>query len=212
MPSQGSVSRLIDVLAVRDEAAVEQLWRRYFPRLMGLARERLQNAPRRLANEEDVALSAFASFCRAAEQGRFPELLDREGLWGLLVVITVRKVGHFVRDEGRRPVSPLDAEELLSHDPSPEFAALAAEEHRRLLGCLGHPELALVATMRMEGHSVKEIADHLHYSERAIKRKLKLIRDTWKSELLAQEGGPHRRRVIRVRGPATGDEHGTGES
>ena len=104
MPSQGSVSRLIDGLAVRDEAAVEQLWRRYFPRLVGLARKRLRRAPRRLEDEEDVALSAFASFCRAAEAGRFPQLLDREGLWRLLVVITVRKVGHHVRDEGRRPV------------------------------------------------------------------------------------------------------------
>ena len=187
MPSQGSVSRWIDGLAVRDEAAVEQLWRRYFPRLVGLARKRLRGAPRRLEDEEDVALSAFASFCRAAEAGRFPELLDREGLWRLLVVITVRKVGHLVRDEGRRPVSPLDAEELLSHEPSPEFAALAAEEHRRLLGCLGDPERALVATMRMEGHSVKEIADHLHYSERTIKRKLGLIRKTWEKELLARE-------------------------
>jgi RNA polymerase sigma factor (sigma-70 family) len=183
------VSRWIDGLAVRDEAAVEQLWRRYFPRLVELARKKLHNAPRRLKNEEDVALSAFASFYQAAEAGRFPELLDREGLWRLLVVITVRKVGHFVRDEGRRPVSPLDAEDLLSHKPSPDVVAMAAQEHRRLLSCLGDPELETVARMRMEGYSVKEIADHLHYCERNIKRKLKLIRDTWKRELLAQEGG-----------------------
>ena len=187
MPSQGSVSRWIDGLAVRDEAAVEQLWRRYFPRLVGLARKKLHNAPRRLEDEEDVALSAFASFCRAAEAGRFPQLLDRDGLWRLLVVITVRKVGHHVRDEGRRPASPLDAMELLSPEPSPEFAALAAEEHRRLLGCLGHPELETVARLKMEGHSVKEIADHLHYCERTIKRKLELIRAIWKKELRARE-------------------------
>src|SRR5215471_13155474 len=114
MPSQGSVSRLIDGLAVRDDAAVEQLWRRYFPRLVGLARKRLHNAPRRLEDEEDVALSAYASFCQAAEAGRFPQLLDREGLWRLLVVITVRKVGHLIRDKGRRPTSPIDAEDILS--------------------------------------------------------------------------------------------------
>jgi DNA-directed RNA polymerase specialized sigma24 family protein len=187
MPSQGSVSRLIDGLAVRDEAAVEQLWRRYFPRLVGLARKRLRRAPRRLEDEEDVALSAFASFCQAAEAGRFPQLLDREGLWRLLVVITVYKVGHFVRDEGGRPVSPLDAVELLSDEPSPDVAAAAVDEHRRLLSCLADPELEAVATMRMEGHSVKEIAGHLHYCERTIKRKLELIRATWKKELRARE-------------------------
>src|SRR5262249_38978130 len=133
MPSGGSVSRLIDGLVVGDAAAVQALWERYFRRLVGLARKKLQSAPRRLEDEEDVALSAFASFCRAAEAGRFPQLLDREGLWRLLVVITVRKVAHLVRDEGRRPTSPLDAVELLSHEPSPAVAAAAVDEHRRLL-------------------------------------------------------------------------------
>jgi DNA-directed RNA polymerase specialized sigma24 family protein len=96
-------------------------------------------------------------------------------------------VGHFVRDEGRRPVSPLDAVELLSDEPSPDVAAAAVDEHRRLLSCLGHPELETAATMRMEGHSVKEIADHLHFCERTIKRKLELIRAIWKKELRARE-------------------------
>jgi hypothetical protein len=45
--------------------------------MVGLARARLQGLPRRAADEEDVALSAFASFCRAAEAGRFPRLCDR---------------------------------------------------------------------------------------------------------------------------------------
>ena len=38
-----------------------------------------------------MALSAFDSFCRGVEQGRFPQLKDRDGLWALLVLITVRK-------------------------------------------------------------------------------------------------------------------------
>ena len=74
MPSGGSVSRLLDGLGVGDESAVQQLWQRYFHRLVALARQKLQSAPRRVGDEEDVALSAFASFCRAAEAGRFPQL------------------------------------------------------------------------------------------------------------------------------------------
>jgi RNA polymerase sigma factor (sigma-70 family) len=183
MASEGSVSRLIDGLVVGDEAAVEQLWKRYFRRLRGLARKRLQSAPQRLEDSEEVALSAFASFCRAVERGRFPKLCDREGLWRLLVVITVRKAARLVRNGARRPTSHLDAEKLLGHEPSPEIAAMAAEEHLRLLKCLGNPELEQVARKRMEGCTVEEIAAALHYSPRTIKRKLALIRAIWVREL-----------------------------
>src|SRR5262249_60097000 len=85
MPSEGSVTRVLGQLQAGDRAAVEQLWQRYFHRLVRLARSRLPGAVRRVVDGEDVALSAFASFCRCAEQGRFPQLLDRDGLWRLLV-------------------------------------------------------------------------------------------------------------------------------
>jgi DNA-directed RNA polymerase specialized sigma24 family protein len=189
MQSGGSVSRLIDGLVIRNEAAVEQLWKRYFPRLVGLARKKLANAPPLVGNEEDVALSALASLCLAAEQGRFPKLCDREGLWRLLVVITVRKAAHLIRDEARRPTSPLDAEELLSDEPSPEFVAMAAEEHQRLLNCLGDPLLKEVGRMRMDGSMVAEIAAAVGFNERTIKRQLKLIRDIWRSELEKEDSG-----------------------
>jgi hypothetical protein len=52
-----------------------------------LARARLRNTPRRIADEEDVAPSAFDSFCRAARAGRFPRLDDRHDLWQILVLI-----------------------------------------------------------------------------------------------------------------------------
>jgi DNA-directed RNA polymerase specialized sigma24 family protein len=131
----------------------------------------------------------LASFCLAAERGRFPKLCDREGLWRLLVVITVRKVAHRIRDEGRRPTVSLDAEQLLSDEPSPEIAAMAAEQHQRLLNCLGDPLLKEVARMRMEGSMVAEIAAAVGFKERTIKRQLKLIRDIWRSELEKEDSG-----------------------
>src|SRR5215510_15571495 len=119
MPDQPSVSHWIQQLKGGNEAAVQRLWERYFARLVELARQRLRGAPRRAADEEDVALSAFDSFCRRAEQGRFPRLGDREDLWRLLVLIAERKAiklreheqaakrgGGRVRDEsGLRDVS-----------------------------------------------------------------------------------------------------------
>src|SRR5436309_4156959 len=91
MSSAGSVTTWVGRLRAGDGAAAQRLWERYFRRLVGLARERLRGLRRRAADEEDVALSAFDSFCRGVGQGRFPRLDDRNNLWELLVVITARK-------------------------------------------------------------------------------------------------------------------------
>ena len=88
MLSNGSVSHWIVQLKAGNQAAAQELWEDYFQRLVRLARRRLRGRSRRAADEEDVALSAFDSFCRGAEQGRFPRLTDRDNLWRLLVVIT----------------------------------------------------------------------------------------------------------------------------
>jgi DNA-directed RNA polymerase specialized sigma24 family protein len=192
MQSNGSVTRWLGLLQAGDAAVVQQLWERYFRRLVGLARLKLRGAPRRAADEFDVALSAFASFCRNAERGRFPQLLDRDGLWRLLVVFTARKASHQVRDEGRRPTIAPEAagsdegsvlEQVLSREPSPEMAAQMAEQYRRLLAVLGDRELEAVAVARMEGYSVEEIAERLDYAPRSIKRKLRLIRSLWQKEV-----------------------------
>ena len=96
---QPSVSLWIDQLKAGDRDATEKLWERYFRRLMGLARKRLENRPRLGADAEDVALSAFDSFFRGAEAGKFPKLQNRDDLWHLLVKITARKSQRLIRDE-----------------------------------------------------------------------------------------------------------------
>jgi DNA-directed RNA polymerase specialized sigma24 family protein len=190
MSSQGSVSRWLGLLQAGDPAAARQLWERYFCRLVGLARTKLHGLARPAADEEDVALSAFDSFCRNAGQGRFPQLHDRDNLWRLLVVITARKAAHLFRDEVRRkrgrggapvrgPAAEVGPEQALSREPSPEFAAQVAEECRRLLRLLGDEELESVALLRMEGYTVEEVAEKRGCAPRSVKRKLQLIRTIW---------------------------------
>jgi DNA-directed RNA polymerase specialized sigma24 family protein len=199
MPAaDGSVTRWLGQLQAGDPAAAQQLWERYFRRLVGLARKRLQGAPRRTADEEDVALSAFDSFCRGAERGRFPDLTDRDSLWRLLVVMTARKATHLRRDQGRQkrggaaqfttdtPAEPDDESvlgQVLSRDPTPEFAAQMTEECERLLRGLGDDDLKAVALLRMEGYTVEEIAGRQGCVARTVKRKLQLIRSIWEKEL-----------------------------
>src|SRR5207249_11665632 len=94
-----SVTDWIASLKAGDADAAQKLWQRYFESLVRLARGRLRGAPRAMADEEDVALSAFDSFVRGAARGRYPRLDDREDLWRLLVVITERKALDQARHE-----------------------------------------------------------------------------------------------------------------
>jgi DNA-directed RNA polymerase specialized sigma24 family protein len=200
MASEGSISRWIDPLKAGDPVAAQKLWERYFQRLVGVARKRLRVSRPRAADEEDVALSAFDSLCRGAQQGRFPRLDDRDDLWRLLVVLTSRKASNLVRDEGRqkrgdRPV-PLPGtlgsdpgeevwDQVVSREPTPEFAVQVAEECQRLFDLLEKSELRAVALWKMEGYTVEEIAQKLDCTPRTIFRKLGIIRGLWEKESIS---------------------------
>jgi RNA polymerase sigma factor (sigma-70 family) len=197
VPSAGSISLWIAAAKQGDESAIEALWDRYFPELVRLAREKLRGLPSRMADEEDVALSAMNSFCRAAQQGRFPDLTDRQGLWRLLFQITARKAVDLARHERRQvrgggrvqyesamAAGPADSEgpaiDRAGDDLSPEFAAMMAEECQRLFDRLA-PDLRELALARMEGYSNEEIAQRLGCSVRTVERRLHLVRTMWQS-------------------------------
>lgn len=191
--SAESITRCLAMLKRGEEEAAERLWRAYIERLVRLARDRLGAAPRRAADEEDVALSAFDSFCRRAGRGQFARLDDRDDLWQVLVVITERKAIDLIRREGRKSrgagkVRSLSDEpgapdrEVIDPGPSPEFAAQAAEEFRRLLALLGDETLRRVAIWKMEGETNREIAARLGCIEQTVERKLRSIRSIWTAE------------------------------
>jgi DNA-directed RNA polymerase specialized sigma24 family protein len=192
MTPEGSVSTWLGLLKGGDTDAAQPLWERYFRRLVGLARTRLREAPRRVADEEDVAICAFNSFCRGVEGGRFPKLADRDDLWRVLVVLTARKAAHLLRDQNRQKrgglAEPLrigaddgEVEAVLSTEPTPEFAAETADEFRRLLGRLQDQELEQVAVWKLEGFTNDEIAERLACAPRTVERKLRLIREVWEA-------------------------------
>jgi DNA-directed RNA polymerase specialized sigma24 family protein len=202
MSSTGSITHWISQLKAGDQAAAQKLWEGYFQRLVALARKKLRGIPRRAADEEDVALSAFDDFCRCAEQGRFPQLSDRDDLWQVLVVLTDRKAIRLVHHERRqkrgggaaqgectvlRPhrSSAVQAElqQIRGQEPTPEFAAEVAEECQRLLARLGDEELRSVALWKMEGYTNAEIAAKLGCVPRTVERKLRVIRSRWHQEM-----------------------------
>lgn len=165
-----------------DPAAVRPLWDRYFHRLVALARERLRDCPRRAADEDDMALSAFDSFFVKAREGRFPDLTDRYSLWRLLATFTGRKVSHHVRHEAARPCGSGELGEVLGREPDPALAMEVAEECERLLAVLNDPVLRRVVLLRVDGHTVDEIAERIGRAHKSVHRKLRLIRKIWKRE------------------------------
>ena len=158
--------------------AAQPLWDRYFQRRVVMARARLRavHAATADADEEDAALSAFDSFCAGLARGRFTRRSDRDDLWRLLVTITGRKAldqaerqrrqkggGGRLRNEadlvGRGGLGPATGlEQFVGEEPTPEFAALVAEEFRNRLAALKDDALRRIATWKLEGYTNEEIA------------------------------------------------------
>jgi DNA-directed RNA polymerase specialized sigma24 family protein len=189
-PAGGSLTRWIGDLRAGGDHAAQHLWERYFAQLVRPDRDRLRSArrPGADADEEDAALSAFDSFCRGAAGGRFPDLADRDDLWRLLVVITARKAVDQVDRQraqkrgGGRLVGEADLgglDRVVGDEPGLELAAMVVDEYRRLRGALGDDLLRRVLDLRLEGLTRDEIAGRLGITERAVRRKLGVIRDAW---------------------------------
>ena len=68
---------------------------------------------------------------------------------------------------------------LAGDEPSPELAALVVDEYRRLRDGLRTEALRQVLDLRLEGYTREEIAQRLGCAERAVKRKLEVIREAW---------------------------------
>ncbi|MCI0376760.1 MAG: ECF-type sigma factor [Gemmataceae bacterium] len=179
-----------------DETAAQRLWQRYFEQLVRRARRHLPAHRKRAYDEEDVAHSALRCFFHGIAAERYPQLNDRHGLWNLLVVITARKAKEYLRNERRAKrgggrvqgeTAFLDPdqsdvagiEQVIGAEPTPAFAVQVAEECERLLERLGDDDLRRIALLKMEGHSIEEIAEEVDCAKRTVERRLHIIRKTW---------------------------------
>ena len=72
--------------------------------------------------------------------------------------------------------SPGGFDDLPSDDPTPEEAALLAEEVETLLSRLRDPLLRQLAVWKLEGYTNAEIATRLDCSEPTVRRRLTIIR------------------------------------
>jgi RNA polymerase sigma factor (sigma-70 family) len=204
---QDSVTAWIGDLKDGQDSASRKIWERYFERLVRVASRQLGSAPRRIADEEDVAVSVFNTLCKGAAEGRFDKLQDRDDLWKLLTAIAGMKTvdqirrqtakkrgGEDVRGEsiiagaGASQIGGFD--QFIHEEPTPEFLALMDEQQQAMFRALPDDSQRNVARLRFEGYSNEEIAEQLGTSLRSVERKLKVIREIWTSmidESLPQE-------------------------
>lgn len=196
-----SVTNWIKDLKAGDNNAARQLWGRYFPRLVEMAKRKLAGAARRTADEEDIALSVMHALCDGAAAGRFNQLETRDDLWSLLVAITRKKAvdqvrrqtsqkrgagevrGHSIFAARATDGEEAGFEQVIGEQPTPEFLAQIDEQHAHLLNLLRDDVQKDIVRYKLAGFSNEEIAEKLGISLRTVERKLGVIRDAWSKEL-----------------------------
>ncbi len=197
MSSPSPVRVWVSQLKDGDPRAAQLLWDTYFLRMVKLARLKLHGTMVGVADEEDVALSAFKSFCRGACDGRFPHMLENADPWPLLVALTTHKAIDLVRYErrvkrggpGTRVAEPpaseaaadrdLSLSQLIGKEPDPQLTMQLAEECQDLLDRLSDTILRAIALWKLEGFTTEEIAVKLDCTTRTVERKLQIIRRHW---------------------------------
>ncbi|MEX0740860.1 MAG: ECF-type sigma factor [Pseudohongiella sp.] len=180
-------------LQTGDESPAALLWQRYHVKLVTLAQQRLSMSPQRLADGDDVVVSAFGSFFRAVHESRVDRNISENELWRLLVTLTARKAIKVLRSEGRQcrdsraSKDSVDMDSLVSDEPGPEFANALVQQYHWLNAQLVDDDMRLLVQLKLEGFSNAEIAQQLDCSVRTVKRRLLLIR-TLISQAIDQAG------------------------
>ena len=183
-----SVTHWLMLLKAGRQEVVALLWDRYFAQVVRVAVRQTRGMARRAADEEDVAISAFDSFCRAAARGDFERLENRGDLWQLLLSLTIRKAIDLRRydlakrrsaGEQDRSLDQVLVEDLISREPDPQFAALVADDFQALLGRLKDDQMRHIAVRKLEGFTDTEVAADLGCSLRTVERRLEMIRRSW---------------------------------
>jgi len=186
-----------------NELAIDEIWRRFFGRIVRVVRRRLvdRGVPRRVEDEEDVALSVFRRLCDMADKGDLDEISRGDDLWVLLMTITAGKVTDLIRRQvatkrgggkvkgeshfGREGTSA-DCDSgmrtFAADELSPASQLVVADELERLLTLLPDAATRAVAERYLQGYKKTDVARELGIGRQAVYRKLALIFSIWRGE------------------------------
>ena len=174
-----SFTNFLTRLQARDDAAAGELFSRFAGQLIALARGRIGGGLRHKVDPEDVVQSAYKSFFHRYGDGNL-EAVSWNSLWGLLVLITVRKCAeraayHLAerRDVNREVAPPAGADstfrlEPLGREPTPSEAAMLSETVEQLFAGMDEDERP-VLELSLQGYTTREISERLGRAERTVR-------------------------------------------
>lgn len=190
---EGSVTYYMNQLREGNRDGADELWHRFYSRLVRLAHKRMNSKFRRVTSEEDVAAIAIAECFKSLEEGRFPELDGRDDLWNRLAQITERRALNEIRRQtsqkagGGKVVgesvflkaddsSPQGINGMPGKEPTPEYVDQFGITVNEMLTGLNE-QLRQIAILKMQGYTNREISKQVKVSIATVERKLALLRE-----------------------------------
>ncbi len=182
-PKEDMLSLLSDKSLLRrfrlgQEDAATELYRRYAPRVHGLARRQFSSRMARRVDADDIVQSVFCAFFQAVRKGYY-DVPDGEDLWRLLLVIALNKVRanrtfHLAARRDVRLTAPATHLQSKKHkrDSTGQLLCLALDD---ALQQLDSTERRMVELL-IQGHEVAEIAAKVGRSKRTVERNLQAVR------------------------------------
>jgi hypothetical protein len=184
MNRASSVDLLLRWRDGNDADAMAEFWDRKHDRITALLRARLSPKLRRRVDPDDLAQSAFGSFCVGLRERRI-NIEAGDNVWQLLAAIALHKLYRRVAFENAARRS-LDREESLGGDPRFALARAKSSEDieagpAELLAAkdelekiLSHflPAHRRMIELSLEGHGTADIGKETSYTDRTVRNVL----------------------------------------
>lgn len=194
----GSISVAIAGLAEneKESEAITLLWERYFERLGRFAKRHIFKRHQKFYDQEDIASSTFMALVDGFRKERFESVKNRDDLWQMLTVIAGRKIVNATKhfDRQKRGGGKVVGESVFGDSGIHAVAHVLEHPHSEkefeyiesicdeLLHNLKGEVYKKVAIMRLQGYSIKEIAEELGVCSRTVDRHLECIRREWNKQ------------------------------
>lgn len=195
MKHNETITNWIVGLGNGDERAVEIMFNKYFERLIRLAVRKMHGLDCVARSGEDIAISAIKSLCFRARDKEL-SIENENDLWSCLFRITTRKAcaerrkSFAVRRGSNKPlVSGLqtgdDSDDAIfnyvaGREPPPELALQLAENADELLNLFRESSTQYsIASLKLQGFSIQEIADKVGLMPRTIFWHLSQMQHKW---------------------------------